>query len=78
MALSMMMSTTSRFPDHFEIPLQAMLLAKGGQCAAIAAAGFVVDSGVYRHEFVVETVISGLMRVQLETEVPVIPAVLTP
>ena len=33
---------------------------------------------MYRHEFVAETVISGLMRVQLDTKVPVISAVLTP
>jgi len=65
-------------PGSFEIPLQAKLLAKSGQYAAIVAAGFVVDGGIYRHEFVAETVIGGLMRVQLETEVPVISAVLTP
>jgi len=38
----------------------------------------VVDGGIYRHEFVADAVISGLMRVQIETEVPVISAVLTP
>ncbi len=65
-------------PGSFEIPLQAMLLAKSGRYAAIVAAGFVVNGGIYRHEFVAETVIGGLMRVQLETEVPVISAVLTP
>lgn len=65
-------------PGAFEIPLQAKLLAKTGRYAAIVAAGFVVDGGIYRHEFVAEAVISGLMRVQLDTEVPVISAVLTP
>ena len=65
-------------PGSFEIPLQAMLLAKSGQYAAIVAAGFVVNGGIYRHEFVAETVIGGLMRVQLDTEIPVISAVLTP
>src|SRR5580692_1173498 len=65
-------------PGSFEIPLHAMLLAKSGRYAAIVAAGFVVDGGIYRHEFVAETVIGGLMRVQLETEIPVISAVLTP
>jgi 6,7-dimethyl-8-ribityllumazine synthase len=38
----------------------------------------VVDGGIYRHEFVAEAVITGLMQVQLETGVPVISAVLTP
>ena len=62
----------------FEIPLQAKLLARSGRYAAIVAAGFVVDGGIYRHEFVADAVISGLMRVQLDTEVPVLSAVLTP
>jgi 6,7-dimethyl-8-ribityllumazine synthase len=62
----------------FEIPLHAKLLAKSGRYAAIVGAGLVVDGGVYRHEFVSQAVISGLMQVQLETGVPVISAVLTP
>jgi 6,7-dimethyl-8-ribityllumazine synthase len=61
-----------------EIPLHALLLADSGRYAAIVAAGFVVNGGIYRHEFVAEAVISGLMRVQLDTKVPVISAVLTP
>ncbi len=65
-------------PGGFEIPLQAKLLAKSGRYAAIVGAGLIVDGGIYRHEFVAEAVISGLMRVQLDTEVPVISAVLTP
>jgi 6,7-dimethyl-8-ribityllumazine synthase len=65
-------------PGAFEIPLQAKLLAKSGRYAAIVAAGFVVDGGIYRHEFVADAVIGALMAVQLETEVPVISAVLTP
>jgi 6,7-dimethyl-8-ribityllumazine synthase len=62
----------------FEIPLHAKLLARSGNYAAIVAAGLVVDGGIYRHEFVAQAVISGLMQVQLETGVPVISAVLTP
>lgn len=65
-------------PGAFEIPLQAKLVAKTGRYAAIVAAGFVVDGGIYRHEFVADAVIAALMRVQLDTEVPVISAVLTP
>lgn len=65
-------------PGAFEIPLHAQLLAKTSRYAAIVAAGFVVDGGVYRHEFVADAVIRGLMQVQLETEVPVISVVLTP
>jgi 6,7-dimethyl-8-ribityllumazine synthase len=65
-------------PGAFEIPLQAKLLAKAGRHRAIVAAGFVVDGGIYRHEFVADAVIAGLMQVQLETEVPVLSCVLTP
>ena len=65
-------------PGGFEIPLQAKLLAKTGKYAAIVAAGFVVDGGIYRHEFVSEAVIGALMRIQLETEIPIISVVLTP
>ncbi len=65
-------------PGAFEIPLHAKMLARTGRYAAIVASGFVVDGGIYRHEFVADAVISGLMRVQLETDVPVISAVLTP
>jgi 6,7-dimethyl-8-ribityllumazine synthase len=62
----------------FEIPLHAMRLAKSGIYDAIVAAGLVVDGGIYRHEFVADAVIGGLMRVQLDTGVAVISAVLTP
>ncbi|SHK31907.1 6,7-dimethyl-8-ribityllumazine synthase [Roseomonas rosea] len=65
-------------PGAFEIPLQAKLLARTKRYAAIVASGLVVDGGIYRHEFVASTVIDALMSVQLETEVPVISAVLTP
>ncbi|WP_293779274.1 6,7-dimethyl-8-ribityllumazine synthase [uncultured Oxalicibacterium sp.] len=62
----------------FEIPLQAKILARSGVYGAVVGTGLVVDGGLYRHEFVAQAVISGLMQVQLETEVPVISAVLTP
>jgi 6,7-dimethyl-8-ribityllumazine synthase len=65
-------------PGAYEIPLTAKLLAKSGRYAAIVGAGLVVDGGIYRHEFVAQAVIHGLMQVQLETEVPVLSAVLTP
>lgn len=65
-------------PGAFEIPLLAKKLAETGRYAAIVAAGLVVDGGIYRHEFVAEAVISGLMRVGLDTGVPVLSSVLTP
>lgn len=65
-------------PGTLEIPLQAKRLAKTGRYAAIVATAFVVDGGIYRHDFVSSTVVEALMRVQLETDVPVLSAVLTP
>lgn len=65
-------------PGAFEIPLHARRLAQTGRYQAIVAAGLVVDGGIYRHDFVATAVIDGLMRVQLETDVPVFSVVLTP
>jgi 6,7-dimethyl-8-ribityllumazine synthase len=67
-----------RVPGSFEIPLLAKRLAQTGRFRAIVAAGFVVDGGIYRHEFVAHAVIDGLMRVQLDAGVPVLSMVLTP
>jgi 6,7-dimethyl-8-ribityllumazine synthase len=69
---------TFEVPGAFELPLHARLLADTGRFDAVVAAGFVVDGGIYRHEFVADAVISGLMRVQLDTRLPVFSCVLTP
>lgn len=65
-------------PGAFEIPLHAKRLARSGRFDAVIACGLVVDGGIYRHDFVAQTVIQALMDVQLETDVPVFSAVLTP
>ncbi len=65
-------------PGAFEIPLHAQRLARAGRHDAIVACGLVVDGGIYRHDFVAHAVIDALMRVQLDTDVPVFSAVLTP
>ena len=65
-------------PGAFEIPLLARKLAASGRYDAIVACGLVVNGGIYRHEFVAAAVIDGLMRVQLDSGVPVLSAVLTP
>jgi len=65
-------------PGAYEIPLHAKTLAETGRYAAILGTAFVVNGGIYRHEFVAAAVIDGLMRVQLDCEVPVLSAVLTP
>ena len=65
-------------PGAFEIPLHAQTLARTGRYAAIVGAAFVVNGGIYRHEFVAETVVNALMQVQLSTETPIFSVVLTP
>ncbi len=67
-----------RAPGSLEIPLIAKKLAKSSRYAAVCASGLVVDGGIYRHEFVAHAVLQGLVQVSLETEVPVLSAVLTP
>lgn len=65
-------------PGAFEIPLRIQRLAITGRYAALAGCALVADGGIYRHEFVASAVVGGLMRVQLDTDVPVFSAVLTP
>ena len=65
-------------PGAFEMPLLAKKLAQTGRYAAVAAAALVVDGGIYRHDFVAQAVVSGLMQAGLETEVPILSVSLTP
>ena len=65
-------------PGAFEMPLLAQTLAGQGRYSAIACAAFVVDGGIYRHDFVASAVVDGLMRVGLDTGVPVLSVSLTP
>ena len=70
--------THIELPGAFELPLRAKRLAQSGAFDAVIACALVVDGGIYRHDFVAHAVVDGLMRVQLETDVPVFSAVLTP
>jgi 6,7-dimethyl-8-ribityllumazine synthase len=65
-------------PGAFELPLLAQKLASMGEYEAIAAAALVVDGGIYRHDFVAQAVVTGLMEVGLKTGVPVLSVSLTP
>ena len=69
---------TFSVPGSLEIPLVAKRLAESRRFAAVCASGLVVDGGIYRHEFVAQAVLSGIVQVSLETGVPVLSAVLTP
>lgn len=65
-------------PGAFEIPLMARRIALRGEHAAVVGAAFVVDGGIYQHDFVAAAVIDGLMRAQMDADVPVLSVVLTP
>lgn len=65
-------------PGAFEMPLLARDLAATGRYGAVACAALVVDGGIYRHDFVAQAVVDGLMRAGLDTGVPVLSVSLTP
>ena len=65
-------------PGAFEMPLLAQELAKTGKYAAVACAALVVDGGIYRHDFVAQAVVDGLMRAGMDSSVPVLSVSLTP
>ena len=65
-------------PGAFEMPLLAQTLAQTGRYDAIACAALVVDGGIYRHDFVAQAVVTGLMEAGLKTGVPVLSVSLTP
>ncbi|GLK64543.1 6,7-dimethyl-8-ribityllumazine synthase (plasmid) [Paracoccus kondratievae] len=65
-------------PGAFEMPLLAKKLGQSGDFDAIVAAALVVDGGIYRHDFVAQAVVSGLMQAQMETGIPTFSVSLTP
>ena len=65
-------------PGAFEMPLLARDLAQSGRYGAVVAAAFVVNGGIYRHDFVAQAVVDGLMRAGLDSGVPVLSVSLTP
>ena len=65
-------------PGAFEMPLLARELAKTGRYKCVVAAAFVVDGGIYRHDFVAQAVVDGLMRAGLDSGIPVLSVSLTP
>lgn len=65
-------------PGAFEMPLLAQKLAETGDYDAVAAAALVVDGGIYRHDFVAQAVVTGLLEAGMKTGVPVLSVSLTP
>lgn len=65
-------------PGAYEMPLHAKLLAQTGRYDAIVGCALVVDGGIYRHDFVATAVVDGMMKVSLDTDIPVLSVSLTP
>lgn len=65
-------------PGAFEMPLLAKKLGQKGGYDAFVAVALVVDGGIYRHDFVAQAVVTGLMQAQLDTGVPTFSVSLTP
>jgi 6,7-dimethyl-8-ribityllumazine synthase len=70
--------TSIDVPGAFEMPLLAKKLGETGKYDAIVCAALVVDGGIYRHDFVAQAVVTGLMDAQLATGVPTYSVSLTP
>ena len=65
-----------RVPGAWELPVAARELAMAGRHAAIVALGCVVRGDTRHYEHVADRCAEGLMRVQLDTGVPVLNGVL--
>jgi 6,7-dimethyl-8-ribityllumazine synthase len=69
--------TVVRVPGAFEIPLQAQRLARSKRFAAVLALGVVWQGKTAHADEIVRAVTGALMRIMLETDVPVIHEVLS-
>ncbi len=65
-------------PGVVEIPLLVKRCAESGKYDIVVVCGLIVDHGVYRHEFVAQSVMDATMSVQMDTNLPVIYGILTP
>tara|TARA_R110002124_G_scaffold132305_2_gene294824 strand:- start:3564 stop:4001 length:438 start_codon:yes stop_codon:yes gene_type:complete len=65
-------------PGALEMPLIAKKMAETGKYDGVVCAALVVNGGIYRHEFVAQAVVDGLVRASLDTGVPVYSVSLTP
>ena len=63
---------------HSRFHSNARLLQLQANTACLLHRALLLMGGNYRHEFVAEAVISGLMNVQLQTQTPILSMVLTP
>lgn len=65
-------------PWAVEIPLTAKMLHKTGNYKAVIAIALVYAGGIYRHEFVAQSVVDQIVKLSSELEMPIFSSVLTP
>jgi len=63
-------------PGSYELPLAARWLAERGRCDAVLALGVVIRGETEHFRLIADAAASGLMRVMLDTGVPVLNGVL--
>jgi len=66
-----------KVPGSLEIPLAGKQALENGHDIAVGI-GFVVNGGIYRHDFVGHTVVQSILDVQLQVNKPFLSVVLTP
>ena len=64
-------------PGAFEIPLAAKYAAESGQFAAVICLGCLIKGETMHFEYIADAASHGIMRVGLETRIPVAFGVLT-
>ena len=69
--------TTIDVPGAFEIPLAADRLARSGRYTAVVCLGAVIQGETMHHEYINQQVAAAIMRISLETGIPVAFGVLT-
>ncbi len=64
-------------PGALEIPLMGKALLEKGYDVAVGI-GFIVNGGIYRHDFVAQAVVDGIVNVSLQTGKPFLSVALAP
>lgn len=65
-------------PGAIEVPFMAKQLIKKHDLDGLVGFALIVNGEIYRHEFVAQASLDALMRVSLDTNVPIASALLTP
>lgn len=66
-----------KVPGALEVPLTGKVAFENGYDAAVGIA-FVVDGGIYRHEFVAHTALQSMLDVSMEVRKPFLSVVISP